>query len=71
MAAHSLSEEVSQAWARTRTGWQGEHADFFYEDYILKLQEIAERTDTLSARLSETNQALREALAAVSQEIND
>lgn len=63
--AQSLSDQVSTLWTSAFSRWNDQNAQFFYQDYILHLQESAQQADSLSRTLAEEIQALQADLAAV------
>lgn len=67
--AHSLTDQINALWAATNAQWKGEIAQYFYQDYILRLQESAQRQDSLRCTLSENLDALRDALDAAEADL--
>ena len=63
--AQSLSDQVATIWTSTNSKWNDQISQYFYQDYMLRLQESAERADSLSLTLAEDIRTLQRELAAV------
>lgn len=67
--AKSLEETVTALWSAAASRWHGEAAQVFYEDYILRLTESAQRQDALGTQLSQELQQLDADLSAAEAEL--
>ena len=63
--AQSLSDQVSTLWTSASGSWNDQNSRYFYQDYILRLQESAQQADSLSRSLAEELRSLQAELAAV------
>lgn len=63
--AQSLSDQVSTLWTSASGRWNDQNSRYFYQDYILRLQESAQQADSLSRSLAEELRSLQAELAAV------
>ena len=71
MANPAIASQVAETWARASTGWRGAPATGYYKDYILRMQENAERFDTACVRLGEATRILESGLAALERSMDD
>ena len=66
----NAAAHIAEAWSRAQSGWQGEAAEVFRAEYILRLQECAELLDRACGAAEEQTRLLAEELSALEAQIH-
>lgn len=62
-----VSTEVQNAWSKLNARWQGEDANAFHREYIVKISEVTDSFDSACLELESISSELQKELQAIEQ----
>ena len=67
----NMVNNVTDVWIKLNTKWQGEHAEAFYNDYIVRIRETVEEYDKACAEVRTIAVEFNNALEALEQSLSE
>ena len=67
----NMVNNVTDVWIKLNAKWQGEHADAFYNDYIVRISETVEEYDKACAEVRLLSAEFNNALEALEQSLSE
>lgn len=64
-----ISGKLQESWAKLNTKWQGDAANAFHRQYIMRLTEVSDTFEDACADLENTSEKLLKELQALEQSL--
>lgn len=69
MASNDISGLIDRAWSQASSRWQDQSASAFHNQYILKMQDLAQQFEHSCLQLDDLISSLDKELSAIEQNL--